>query len=570
MAQATETTLNIAQPSSSEVSQIVQDLSSMIAVESRNNLSPVFQTPIYQHNVIIINGKFKTNDGTDYGRISYITTKRDPNVAIPYDGYGIAWRKGAGGEAGEYNVYIVDTDALSEDVFVNESQIWDQSGGVNQFLAAAKVEILINTWYEFVIDINAKAGMDVWIYEAASPPAELNNGNRVIYRGQTYPPYLTQSAGDHFGISVIDSSNYEWWYRLIEITSIIETYPMELFRLKCNPADFTDGDGFSLTYYGVGYGDTENSLKWYVRNQNTDAWDLCGSITAGPTDTLNDMKSVKQLTDIADYRDANDYVNVLATPYNYNDTEHVLRSYYVGATNVLLSGVHRGNMTDIYVNAKTKYSSEILSVTLTSPRLVLSTIPGINFPIIDIISISRTLTGIEYVENTEYSVTRPTPGDAFSNRDDIQIVFADDGIAGIDVDILYRYYTEGEAAQALLDSDEYRYVGTDNLLKVTPPSIVMLNTFEYKGNVLKEDMQEALAAAINAIDDGSLEITDLINTAYTAGATYVSLTSLDVQIKDQSYLGTYTVNDVSSVYTITGLKTYFADSTSLIGVAKIG
>jgi len=553
--------------SAKEAGGIVADLTALVAVENRNNLSPVFQTPIDQHNGIRIKGQFKTNDGTDYGKTSYITVKRNEDVAVPYDGYGIAWRKGNGTE---YNLYIVDNDALSNDVFVTEGQMWDQSGGVNQFLAAAAIEILIDTWYEFVIDINAKAGIDCWIYEAATPPAELNNGNRVIYRGQTYPEYLTQSAGDHFGVSVIDSANYEWWYKELKITSIIETYPMQLYKLKCRPENFTSGEAFSLSFYGVGYGDTEDSLKWYARNQNTSEWDLAGLVTAGPNDTLNDMKSVKSLTDIDDYRDANDYVNILATPYNYNDDEHILRSYYVGATNVLLSGIHRGNMTDIYVNAKDKYATESISVVLSGPLLVLNTVDGVQFPVADIVGISRTLTGIEYTENTEYSVTRPTLGDAFSNRDDIQVVFADSGIAGVSVDILYRYYSDGASAQALLDSDEYRYVGTDNLLKITPPTLVNLNTFEYKGDVIKEDMQAALATYINDIEDGSLEITDLINTAYTAGATYVSLVSLDITVKEHDYTGTYTSSSVTNSMTISGLQTFFADTTSLIGVSKVG
>lgn len=550
-----------------KIKRVVDSLVGLVAKETQNNLSPVFSTPIDQHAGIQIEGSFKTNDASTEGKMSYITVRRSADIAVPFDGYGIGWRKGDGSS---YNIYIVDNDALNSDVFINEEQMWDQTGGTNQFLMAAAKEILVDTWYKYVIKIYDKNGIDVWIDEEASFPGTLTAANRTIYRGQTYPPYVTQSAGDHFGWGVIETANSEWWYKPVKITSIIETYPMQLFKLKCKEANFPTGDPFSLTYYGVGYGDTENRLKWYVRNQDTASWDLCGTITAGYDDTLNDMKSVKSLVSIDPYRDGSEFVSVLATPYNYNDDEHILRSHYVGATNTLLSGIHRGNMSDVYVNAKSRYKTETLSHVMTSPEVVLRTVDGIQMPIIDVVAVSRTLTGIEYTENIDYSVTRPDEGDAYSTRDDIKIVFEDAGIAGVSVNIQYRYYADGAEVQTLLESDDYRYVGTDNLLKVMPCSIIKLNTFEYKGDVLVEDMQTALATFINAIDDGDFEVTDLLNAAYNAGATYVSLATLDIDVKDHEFLGTYTNDSITNTYTITGLKTYFADTTSLYGVTKVG
>jgi hypothetical protein len=282
---------------------------------------------------------------------------------------------------------------------------------------------------------------------------------------------------------------------------------------------------------------------------------------------------VKSLTDIDIYRDANDFVNVLATPYNYEDDEHYLRSYYIGATNTLLSGVHLGNMSDIYIEDKTRIAATTQSVVMTSQELVLKTSGLFNLPIVDIIGISRTLTGAAYVENIDYSVERPTEGTAFSTRDDIKIVFSDPGIIGISVDIQYRYYQDGQSVQDLLESDQYRYLGTDNLAKIKPLSIVSISNMDYKGPVAPEVVRGALITHINNISDGSLELSDLISAAYNAGATFVDLTTFTASVKDQTYLGTYSTTSLSATndtYILTGnLKTFFADSVSIFGLNKL-
>jgi len=557
---------NTTSPQNSEILQgVVNTIATAMA--EQNNMSPVFTTPIDQQSGIQIEGQFKTNDSTTEGKMSYITTRRDPDVAVPFDGYGIGWRKGDGTK---YNVYIVDNDALNSDVFINEEQMWDQTGGTNQFLKAAAIPILVDTWYKYVIKIYENNGMDVWIATAVTFNDALLPVDRVIYRGTTYPPYMTQSAGDHFGWGVIETANSEWWYSPVKITSIIETYPMHLMRLKTNLADFTDGDAFTLSYYGTGWGDTVDSLKWYVRNQNTNNWDICGTSTADTTSTNAEMKQVKSLADIATYRDAENYVNVLATPYNYLDTDHFLRSYYVSATNTLLSGIHRGNMTDIYINDKTNITADTQSVVMASQELTLRTDSSFTFPIIDIIGVSRTSTGVAFVENVDYSIERPSEGLSFSTKDNLKIVFATGSIVGISITILYRYYSDGAGVQALLETDEYRYPGTDTLAKVYPQSIVDLSVFNYKGDVSVEVMKLAMITYINAITDGVLEWSDLVNVAYVAGATYVDLATIAGTVKDQSYLGTYSTATVTSTHTLVGtLKTFYADIASIYGVTKL-
>lgn len=568
-ASQTSITLN-SSSNSTEIKQIASELTGIVSVESRNNLSPVFTSPIDQHVGIQIEGQFKTNDSSDEGKMSYITVRRSPDIAVPFDGYGLAWRKGDGSS---YNVYIVDNDALNSDVFINEEQIWDQTGGTNQFLAAAAKEILVDTWYKFVIKIYDKNGIDIWIDPADTFDDSLLAEDRTIYRGQTYPAYITQSSGDHFGFGVIETLNSEWWYKSVKITNITETYPMMLFKLKCKDENFVDGEEFSVTFQGIGWGDGEDSLKWYIRNQNTQNWDLGGNITVGTGSTTAEMISVKSLTDIADYRDGSDYVNVLATPYNYNDDEHYLRAYYVGATNILLSGIHTGNMSDIYINSRDKIEVATQSFTMTSREITFRTSSGFILPILDIVAITRSLTGAAFVENVDYVVERPNQGTAFSTTDSIKVVFSDDSVIGLSLDFVYRYYSDGLAIQELLESDLYRYPGASIIGKIYPYTIIDIDVFEYRGPVAVEVVRDALISYINSIDDGALEISDLVVAAYGVGVTFVDLSSVSITVKDQSYLGTYvksTLDKDTTYYNLSGsLKTFFADTTSIYGISKL-
>jgi len=50
----------------------------------------------------------------------------------------------------------------------------------------------------------------------------------------------------------------------------MQTYPMHLFKLKTDTDVFESGKPFTLTYYGIGYGESENAIKFYAKNVNTD------------------------------------------------------------------------------------------------------------------------------------------------------------------------------------------------------------------------------------------------------------------------------------------------------------
>lgn len=539
-----------------------------------NNYSPVFQRPIDQHVGIEITGSFKTNDATDDGQMSYITVKRHPEAGLAWDGYGVAWKKGDGSS---YNIYIVDNDALSNDHFITNTNFISPEGSVNQFLAATKKEILADTWYQFLIKINSKNGIDVWIDTEADFPDTPGDENKTISRGQTYPPYVTQSAGDHFGIGVMETQDYEWWYKELEINSIMQTYPMHLFKMHADDTNFEDGGPFSVNYNGVGFGETSSNdaTKLYIRNTNTDSWEDVGSHEKHSDDSPDNMSISKAYNSIDNYRDGQDKINVLATPYNYEDDDHILRSYYISIANVLASGYHAGNVVDAYIEDQDSITVGTVNVIPLDNEIKLKTVEGVNKPVIDIDNVKRAVTDTELVRNEDYTVSHFIESLTFSEDDDIRIIVNDEFL-GIELVVTYRYYEDGSSVQSLIDSEEYRTPGLDNLVKSFAYYIVDVESFDYEGNPAESEIQEALIDYINNIEDGKLDKSDLISAAYDAGATYVD-SDISLGLKKQDYQGNIEIlseadgDVISSRIELNNseLEAFYADATSVYGVTKL-
>lgn len=114
-----------------------------------------------------------------------------------------------------------------------------------------------NIDYEFRIKIYSKLAVDAWIYPSDNPingadGTPYSSELKLINRGATYPPYVPNAAGDHFGFGISNTFNSEWWIDNVEVKSFEESFPMQLFRVHVNPDNFPDNEGFRVKYYGVG------------------------------------------------------------------------------------------------------------------------------------------------------------------------------------------------------------------------------------------------------------------------------------------------------------------------------
>jgi len=626
------------------VNSALTNVSDMVSAENFNNTAPIVHKALDQHTGITITTAMETTDGTEDGEMAYITVFRDSEIYLPHDGYGIAWRKqpeflrriNLGGEisaedeatfkehygstlpdgygdAGfieanniywKYNVYLVDNDVLQEETWVGHDQIFDQTSGKNQFLAAGKNWIEPNIEYVFRIKIYQYMGTEVWVHPSSETGYEYTNAQRVISRGQTYPPYVVQagasrteteggvtitSARNHFGIGIGQSRNYEWFVDDILIESFVETFAMHLFRFDITDSlvasFFPVGGSFTLDYYGVGYdpvqyvlaGNTGHSkVKAMVYNVATDAWELLGthSYTIGASRAL--QKITKTLTPLSNYVDGQGFVNLGATAANSgptfgDDTEHNLVSYYTSIANGSLDGTHLGNALDTYSHDPANTIEGSVTYTMTNPNTILTaSIDGIAPYIQEIIEIREGISQTAFDPST-YTITNVDDGAAYSKNANYKIDFDLDDMEGTLIQLVYRYWTLGEAVDAFISSPDNSYPGADQLLKVMPPTVVKIDKLQYSSGLTIDLMKQKIIDYFNALTDLSFDKSDLVNVLYDNGATFVDLDMI-INIREYS---TITVkeetNFTGQTYTISSanISRFFTTLDELAGVEQI-
>jgi hypothetical protein len=503
-------------------------------------------------------------------------------------------------ELWRYNVYLVDNDILQENVWVGYDQLWDQTSGKNQFLQAAKVWIEPSITYQFKIKIYEKMGVEAWIYDINNPPVDpYAPENRVINRGQTYPPYVTQSGDkietdtgtsilessrNHFGIAVSETRNCEWYVDNLIVKTYSETFPMHLFRMKPDDVYFTPEGSAQINYYGVGYdseqyildGETGHSkVKVGVYNTLNDEWEDAGTHTATIADSRTEQKISMNLNPLAYYLDSNGYVNIAATAANSgpdfpDDVEHTLRTYYVEMNNILSNQVHRGNAVDVYVHDPINIKKGSVSVLMPGSTITLSSIPGISPYIIEIIEVREGISKVVFDKST-YSVSSLIPSKAFSEEANQIISFDIDNMSNTLVEIVYYYWANGSLVDALINDPDTRYPAADIMIKAMPPTVVTANNLEYSGGLIEEEMKKKLEEYFNTLQETSFDISDLVNVLYENGANYVN-TSMDISIREYDTEAVVIESTLTgSTYTINAdnISRFYTNIEELYGVTQV-
>ena len=398
------------------------------------------------------------------------------------------------------------------------------------------------------------------------------------------------STGEHFGVSVFGTKNFEWKYDDLNIVSIVQNYPMHLFKLKADASHFEGGKSAHVMWRGAGYGTTEGGVKVYARtfsgsagNKSEVGWELLGNHSVSPNDAgFDPVSSALEIdgnfTDIEDYRDSNEYVNLLAVPNNINDSEHFLRSYYAGLENITVSGVHVGGKSDVYVHDPKKIVQHSIAGTSTNNLQIigdltvsLQDVVGINFPVVDIISVTNAeFNDIVYTEGTDYTIARTSNGKEYSLNDPIYLNFHQN-LQGVTVSINYRYSSLVKSVQNTFDLDDFRSVSTDNLVKNCPLALVTVENFTYDGASSEQEMDTFLIDFINNISDKKLEKSDLINVAYQNGATYVA-SNFNIKVKHYELDGdkklTETVADSYELAEADRTTVFFADTLTMVNTKQ--
>jgi len=499
-----------------------------------------------------------------------------------------------------YNVYLVDNDILQENIWVGHEQLWDQTSGKNQFLQAAKVWIEPEITYQIKIKLYEKMGVEAWIYDIDNPPAEpYSDANRVINRGQTYPPYVTQSGDkiqtdtgldilessrNHFGIAVAETRNCEWYVDNLLVKTFVETFPMQLFRMMPDAIYFDPSEAAQVNYYGVGYDpvqfelDSEvghSKVKVAVYNVQEDEWEVAGTHLATINDTRDEQQVSMDLDPLSYYLDSTGYVNIAATAANSgptfpDDVEHTLRTYYVEMNNVLANAVHRGNAVDVYVHDPDNIKRGTISTLMPSSTITLKTIQGINPYIVEIIEIKEGISKVVFDSST-YTINNLLDSKSYSEEANQVISFDIESMENTLVEFTYYYWANGPLVDALINDPDSRYPAADIMVKAMPPTIVTTDRLEYSGGLSEDEMKVKVAEYFNTLTDTTFDISDLINVMYTNGANYVN-TDMDITIKEYNTESEVTESTLTgSTYTIASdnVSRFYTNIDELYGVTQV-
>ena len=571
--------------------EIIRDLENLIGRQQYYSYAPVLQHQIDQNIGIEIRGEFKTNDSTIEGEMCYVTVGRNNAVAIPHDGFGLAWRKTVQRDSElhpyDYNVYLVDSDALHEEVYVLNEMI-TQNSGINNFIVAGKCDIVVDTWYKFKIRIQQNYAMRIWIvssdnfewdnlvnspYDAVTQPAGycLDRGAQSL--DTLSSDYVPIAQGTCFGIGVGESKNSEWWYKDILITNITETYPEVLFKLEAPSIYFPDNAKAHFYWKGYGRVGTENydyGASLYIWNNRTSTWELMGTNDATEESEPSEKEIEYTLTSgLDDYLyDETDgkYFNVLART-NSADNKAVLRTHYVRVDNHYPEGIHLGNMMDIYVNAPTKILRTTLSTGSALMTLPMTTENGFILPIQEIIEVKSLDEPLIRNAVDGYYIDPGFIGNAWSVRANQTLVLP----SAMSVDVTYTYFSDGANMQALIDDDSVRNAGNDNLIKLMPPAVIVIESLYYRDGPGEGDLKIKIANWINNLGSNvTFEISDLVAYLYSLGVTFINLDSLVISVRRYNPVGSLVdTNEITSTYTIGKLNAFYSDSYNLYGVTRL-
>ena len=467
--------------------------------------------------------------------------------------------------------------------------ILDQSSGRNQFLQMSKHWIEPNVTYDFKLKITENLGTKAWVKENGTPE-EFDSTNLKIDKGATFPTYvpnagetLTTESGvetldserGNFGIGVGETKSYEWEVSALTISSIMQIFPMHLFRFKIDTQKWpTSSAPFDVNYYGVGYdpelGPGHSKTQAAIWNPNSTSWNILGEHTAEVDDFRDDMKITNSFTNLSSYIDTEGYIWIVASAANFGtnfptDKNHNLESYYIELKNPQANKRHLNNAIDVYCHAPDSISRKASStLTVSNGEIILD-----NPYIQDILQVQEANSSTTFDES-EFSIFNNKKGEEFSKDNEIKLAF-DSTADGTQVIVVYRQWTAGSQINTFLNSSENRYPGVTIKEKVIPPATVYIDNLEYTGDLGEEEAKTILKDFINSIERGeSLEKSDIVNKLYESGATFVSL---DFTVRVKQYFTNFRNKEIEVVdrYNIpdNAISRFFATEITLNGVTNV-
>ena len=352
----------------------------------------------------------------------------------------------------------------------------------------------------------------------------------------------------------------------MQILAIDSAYPYSLFKFKATPASFTGPATFK--YYGYGVDEaTTYGLTAFLLNSGEE-WITIGTNASTAGSSVVDTEIMYELEDVGDYRNADGYVYAATRP-DGTVGEKNLNSYYASLENVMPSGIHTGNMIDVWIDAPAKIVEEEISINSVNGIIDVTDV-DFSVPIQEIVEIIDS--GDTTLTYSEWTMTT-TVGSAFSNEP-LQYITLGGSYSGVSetFTIISRYYEDGPGVQNLLNSNEYRTPGAVNAVKIKPPHVIQIDNLEYRGLLTEDQTKEHIKDFVYGLEISSFEVSDLLAYLYDQGVTYVNLNTLDITIRAYNYKNVRTSGNgisVSNSYSFSGVGNFYTHNNDLLGVTKV-
>lgn len=254
------------------------------------------------------------------------------------------------------------------------------------------------------------------------------------------------------------------------------------------------------------------------------------------------------------------------------DANHFLTSYYVAINNANLKGIHRGNTLDVYCFDPDNIATAVSEATLTEDILYTQTIPAFPGYMVELVEIRQKLSQT-VLDPASYAVSTHTIGTAYSagNTSNYKIHFIDQDLAGLRLEIVYKYMSTGGTLQTFIQSDANRGPGSDIMIKAMPCFMVNIDDLVYSDGPAPVAMRQALTEYINKTVVERLDRSDIINFLYTQGATFVST---DFVLTVTEYTLEFSKNEiiVDQVYIIPEniIGRFYTEKSKLLGILQEG
>ena len=540
------------------------------------NYFPIMHTHIEYPNAISITGKFITTD-TSNTQLSYVTVLRNPDTVAPFDGVGFAWKTGP---STAYNVYLVDADQLDETIFLTSAELF-QSLSANQFKQATTGEILSNTQYSFRLDIDATYAMTLNIWPTANGDSngDLNQytlGVITVSCSAFTPASLTNLNVDptnaHFGIAVAGTNGATWTYSDLQISSVTAMHMVALCQIKADPSEFPLSSEATINCYGYGMFNTVYSgLYMYIWNGDeiTGNWELAGTNFAFNTYPIEQRRISFPFKVSSNYRNSSNYINIaLTTPDLANTGVNEIFINYIDIENTKPQGVSIGGKSDIYITDPNDILIGEQITSTTDNKILIIPTNGFVLPLLNIAKVVVEVSGEELVEGVDWILCTNNIGDAYSTREIPYISLLND-YNNLDLHIYYRYNQNGVGLQAIFDDPSKRFVGTDSLAKLAPPTIITITSLSYSGTLSVIQAQELVTAYVLAAT--VINVSEIIALLTSNGASFIDISTISLQAScyDETRNMVSQTNILTTYACPYDLGMFYTDAYALSGITKL-